>query len=730
MLSAALLAPLLLALPQAAGDLDVLLGDLPTLAPPPGALPGEVLAFGDQAFAVASAIAPDAERAVVAATRAGRGRAVAFGHNAFLGGTAQDAHFRLTANALAWAADDALQALDVFVLGDPLTDLEALVETTASGRTLPNPLSAYDAVLWRGGDLAPKEVERLVDYVQAGGGLVLGVCPWGRQQLYGDSGKSIRTDLSHNQVAQRLGLAFGFDTVGATRFTLTPADNARVHAGRAVDAAIAILQDKRPKPDAPTDAARLTGALIRALPPGDPHVAPRLAKALGKLDLAALAPRPDRPVDRRAQPDGTRAHLALVLSSLTWQTAAPQDIPAAPGAEAFPGAIPKSARAVERSFTFQASAPGAWHSTGLYARAGEPLTVTTENAAHWDVRIGAHSDTLWHKETWRRWPEITRVDALPANGTSTHASPFGGLIYLIPRRGAQGHAAFAIEGAVEAPLYIHGDDASRADWKRRRKAPAPWGELISDGVILTLPSAALARLDDPAALMDYWTRAMACYPDLLGKPLHPSGRPERLVEDVQISAGWMHSGYPVMTHGADTPADSAAADLAKLERDGDWGYFHEFGHNAQDARWTFAGTGEVTNNLFSLYLGERMAGIEPWSNPWLENQKRQLAPHLAAGAPYAEWKQKPGLALLTFALVQREFGWAPFQEVLASYTDEVHTPNDDAKRDEWLKRLSRATGRDLGPYFERWGIPVSADARASVADLEPWLPEELKPLDD
>ena len=723
-----LIAALVFTLPiQASGDLDVINGELTTLAKPPGALPGEVLAFGEKAFAIASSTQTANARAVVAGTRAGKGRAVAFGHDAFFGGAPDSQSLLFLGNCLVWTGDQPLAKLEVLVLGPALQTLEGLVGKATASAELPASLSGFDTILWRSGDPGAEDVERLIDYVKRGGGLVFGVCPWGRQQLYGDSGRSIRTDLPHNQVAQALGLAFGFDTVGDDSLTLVATANQAVHAGRAIDAAIAVLTDKSPKADAPPQAniARLTGAILRALPPGDPRVAARLSKALGKLDLSKHVPRPGRPIAS----DDTQSRLAITLATETLKEADPADIPAAPGFEFFPGAVDKGTRPVTRTLTFEPSRidAGAWLSTGLYARAGEPITITTASAANWDVRIGAHSDTLWHLDSWKRWPEITQQHPLPREGDSRHASPFGGLVYLVPRNGADPKASFIVDGAVQATHYRHGDAASLENWKARRQAGAPWAELECDGVIFTLTQDVMLKLDDPAALMDYWTTAMNCYPELLGKPLHPTGRPERLVEDIQISAGWMHSGYPVMSHGADSKAYSEAADLELLTTKGDWGYFHEFGHNAQDSRWTFSGTGEVTNNLFSLYLGDRMAGITPWNNPWLENQKDQLAPYLKQGAPFDQWKQKPGLALLTFALVQREFGWEPFKTVLASYTPDVKLPNDESKRDAWLVRLSNATGRNLGPYFERFGIPVSDAARAQVAELEPWMPDELKP---
>ena len=33
-----------------------------------------------------------------------------------------------------------------------------------------------------------------------------------------------------------------------------------------------------------------------------------------------------------------------------------------------------------------------------------------------------------------------------------------------------------------------------------------------------------------------------------------------------------------------------------------WGCFHEIGHNLQNKRWTPTGAGEVTNNIFAVFI--------------------------------------------------------------------------------------------------------------------------------
>ena len=747
-----LLAGAILLAPSAPdADLDAILEGVPSLPGTHGALPGEVVAFGERSFAVA--VTGDPPHAVIAGTRHGRGRVLAAGHGALLQpwNTDSEDDERFLTNACAWLGDlrpdeddsrGPLGRLDVGLFGRN-DGLRALLEghgarvqelDPASTRSL----AKRDLVVWTGGELDDRVRKRLMTFVKAGGGLLVGHCPWGVQQIWDGQGegRSIKRDMAQNLALFEVGLAYSTATRGAESYSVDRGLLHRAHAGSALEVCLSVLRGEpalRPAdrviPE-PGDASELVRILASALPEDDPRVLPHLIEAMDLGAVDGLAPAEGRP----AKKADVRTHLVLTVAQLVWGQLPVDEVPAAPGHEHFPGAVPADAERIDHRVEVQADdvIPGSWQSTGLYAPAGEPVTAVSE-AAGWQLRIGAHADTLWHKDTWSRWPEVTLQQPLGAESehATRHASPFGGLIYLVPTGEApRTTTGFVIEGAVEAPLYVHGDEESLADWPRRREAPAPWGELVCDGVVITVPAGALRALDDPAALTAWWSEAMACYPELLGAPLHPTGRPERLVEDLQISAGWMHSGYPVMTHGADRTDRSDAVDLATLSTAGNWGYFHEFGHNAQDGRWTFAGTGEVTCNIFSLYLGERMAGIEPWTNPWLEGQKRKLPRHLKAGAPYDRWKADPGLALLLYAIVQREHGWEPFATALQSYHDGVRTPTDEAKRDAWLRRLSHATGKDLGPYFEAMGVPTSEAARAELSadgDLEPWLPVELAP---
>jgi hypothetical protein len=99
------------------------------------------------------------------------------------------------------------------------------------------------------------------------------------------------------------------------------------------------------------------------------------------------------------------------------------------------------------------------------------------------------------------------------------------------------------------------------------------------------------------------------------------------------------------------------------------------------------------------------------------------------GRDFALWKSKPFIALVPYIQLQQEFGWETYQRVFAEYEaleSSERPKTDDEERDQWMVRFSRATGRNLGPFFQAWNIPVSERALAEIAELDPWMPEELE----
>lgn len=425
-----------------------------------------------------------------------------------------------------------------------------------------------------------------------------------------------------------------------------------------------------------------------------------------------------------------------------------EDVKAHPAAKSFPGLVEKTAQRVTRTLKFDTSAqgwhnggiygnPGSpyWHSTGLYAAPGEVITVTTPDKAldkGMRVRIGAHSDSLWRKRSWQRSPDICRRFKLDKSITKA-ANAFGGLIYIeVPLDVKIGIIEVTITGAVESPYYVLGetdDDKWRSQIRNRK---APWGELATDKVILTLPSEVLRTVEKPRELMEFWDGIMDCYADLLGRD-HQRRRAERFVSDVQISAGYMHSGYPLMTM---LDITTTMVDKERIKSNGHhgiWGLFHEIGHNHQNSDWTFRGTTEVTVNLFSLYVMEKICELTDDDNPHpsvtTEARKKMMKKYFADGAKFEDWQKSPFLALIMYIQMKDEFGWPTFNKIFRQYrslAEQDRPKNDDDKHNEWLIRFSKTAGRNLGPFFQAWGIPTSQTARESIANLPKWMPQDLE----
>lgn len=654
-------------------------------------IPGPVAVFGERAFPV---LCNDQGESVVAAARFGDGRVVAFGHGSFLGqGSDPTDRGRLLRNAIAWAAAGRSEA--------------RIVDLNRAGS-----LSEVEVLTWGGGDIPEAVQSQVRNFVEKGGGLVIGQCPWGWQQLYPK--QLLREHAPANRILAPMGLAYA-PTMLAGPF---PVAGSRPERGHALQALLDLSTSGQSKSFLALERA------LQAVPASNLEFLAKVEALLAEQNDLPM-PTPDRPLRTK----DALSRLYVSWWSRKWQDDAGQAVAAAPGADQFPGKVAAGAPRISRRVRFETSKAG-WLSTGLYAAAGETVVVkvVAGGGSGWSLRIGPHTDSIAGKARWQRWPSISRRFEL---GSEFHqvASSFGGLIYFEAGPSAALPLELEVSGVVDAPFFNLADPDAITKWSSERKDPAPWAEIAGHHLILTLPSDSIRQLQQPEAVARYWDQVMQAHYRLAARALPE--RPERFVADVQISAGYMHAGYPIMTH-LDVTQPSAGRpfglvlDLERLQTQGSWGHFHELGHNCQRGAWTFAGTGEVTCNLFSLHAMEKVVGLNPWDVPWLEGQKKKAAAYLRAGAPFQEWKRRPGLALLMYAQLQKAFGWEPFTQVFAEYealSRREQPRKDDDKRDQWMIRMSRAVERNLGPFFERWGVPVSDRARAKVAELKVWMPD-------
>lgn len=695
--------------PQITTDRDALTAGVTALVAP-GALPGAVVA-SKQAFVLLHT----GDAPTLAAGPVGSGRAVVAGHGAFFSRNAvgDPSNARLLANTLAWLARKPVQGLRIGILGsDDVTDAAHKLgaETvTIKKSDLAGQLLGVD-VLFMGQsalDGDPAAQNAVVAWTKAGHGLYTAGPGWGWQQLNPD--KNIRTDLAANRMLLPYGLALSGETADGKPVT-EGADDPLFQ----TDSALAALR-KGGLSSAQT--ARATRAVSRALALS-PLDDKGLVAEIGRLAAA------ERPTESWPIPETMPfSRLEAVVKLRQWEESAPEKVKADPSAAFFPGPVPKEAKRISRTVEIDTSVPD-WHGLGLYAAPGEVVTVTLPAGAagkELGVRTASQTDTLWEAKEWKRFPEISRRWPLDKETTKV-ATPFGGTVYIdVPNGCKLGKISVKVDGAVPAPRYVRGVTTPE-DWAKQLAEPGgPWAEVEANQIIISVPRSAVQNLTDPEALTVYWDQvADLCYA-LYAAPRRP--RPERYSVDRQISAGYMHSGYPIMTW---EDVSNTFTDVKKLRgNESPWGFYHELGHNFQEEAWTFDGTGEVTNNLFSLYGSEKINGLLHPGDMRLDKRRARTEKYLANGAKFEDWKRDPFLALVMYDQLREAFGWDPFTKVFETYRRLHLNPRGEvAQHDEWMVRMSQATGHNLGPFFTAWGVPTSESARASIANLPGWMPAD------
>lgn len=417
--------------------------------------------------------------------------------------------------------------------------------------------------------------------------------------------------------------------------------------------------------------------------------------------------------------------------------------PAHPRAADLYGAIPNDAPRVTRSVPVSPSVVR-WQATGLYAAPGEVVKLEFPQA--WvnqglKVQISGHRDRIPLKKALLRLPS-SPARSFPVNQKTLQvAAAFGGAIYIDlgnqQRKGDAFHVK--VSNALVAPYFVLGK-SKVSDWKSSlRHAPAPYAELVSDRIALSFPSEWIRDIEDPTALLEYWDHVVALH-DELGGMAHTRFGPERVNVDVQISVGLFHAGYP-----AQGPQKQCrgVVDLKKLKTQGNWGWFHEMGHESQrrpDKAWswnnpyTFDSSIEVTVNLFSAHAMDRMKMMDRGGWSWTASPEKVTAraqQALSSKKSYPKMGAAEKLAM--YLQLRDQFGWLAIQKVLTSYSaDQDQRPGslpkeNQAKRDLFLVKMSKATGKNLTPFMQDiWGIHFSPEAVAQVKALPVWVPEGFK----
>lgn len=717
------------------------------LAAPASAEPGRAIATGGNPASLvvwgkAEAVAVLADGTVLAARGpVGRGRAVAIGHGGFLEDDRGDTRAFL-AEQLAWLASARTggaaarpprpgREVQVRAWGVPPALASALSDRGVAIEAVGGPIEQLDLARLDLLVASPQAFARagrfddLAGWLTRGGALLSVETAWGQLQLR--HAASI-DDLAANRLLTRHGIRYTERALSPGRdgvYTLDGSAAAAANAEQALRVLAGEAEGDR------TVASRVAREALAVAPLRSPVVAAadRLAGAHAEAIEAAYRSMATRPLKPAEQP------LAAALLDLAARRAAEGDAPAHPSAAAFPGEVPASAPRISAQRQFADRLPG-WRSTGLYAAPGEAVSVRVRgrDLQGAQLQIGCWLDPQQFDERVRLPIAVFREPIV--GGRATLASPIGGPVYLdLTAEAAQHEVTVEIAGAVEMPRFRLGH-TDLAEWRARiRHLPAPWAELESDALVFTLPAEVVRTLDDPAEVMEHWNRVHAAMQALEPRsPRHWPDRQYRFVAEKRLSWGYMYcpSDAPIVI-----PMTEAApiVEVANFDAEGPnrlWGQYHEMGHAHQNPLWTFEGTGEVTVNIFTVLALNTVNGY-PLDHEAMRSEpgraRATMIRHMREGSPFEKWKRDPFLALQTYALLWHTFGWEAFHRTFRAYDamPAAMRPRSDLdKRDRFVIEFSRAVGRNLGPYFSAWGVPISDRVDRDVGELPVWMPEGIE----
>ncbi|XP_037534005.1 TRPM8 channel-associated factor homolog [Nematolebias whitei] len=361
-----------------------------------------------------------------------------------------------------------------------------------------------------------------------------------------------------------------------------------------------------------------------------------------------------------------------------------------------------------------------WISTGFYLSPGLKTWVTLSPKLvnrKWMVQIGCQSDKL-NKGNLFRAPNVIKKFLVTSERMQVR-NLWGGLLYLVaPPNVKVEEEEVVVEMAVSAPYYKSGVTKAE-DWSLVRAAPAPWAEFEFENIILTVPSHVIRELESPVKVEKLWNDIMRGVADLAAIP-HKFIRKERIVADVQISAGWMHSGYPVMMHSSEAPM---LFKLKKAKTNDLWGEVHELGHNQQRWCWEFQPhTTEATCNLWSVYVSEEVLRInraKAHGSLTPESRRHCINKYVQGGKKLSDWNV--WTALETYLQLQEKFGWDAFKKVFAAYHIMSNFPSDNnGKMNLYAETFSQIVNMDLTGFFKTWGWPIESATEEKLSSLPPW----------
>lgn len=388
------------------------------------------------------------------------------------------------------------------------------------------------------------------------------------------------------------------------------------------------------------------------------------------------------------------------------------------------GIIPTKAKRVEETILLT-SASDKWKnemlSTGFYAAPGEKITVKIPQEflnKGLSLQVGHHTDAR-SNSALESMPSTTRI--FPINEAYTEIlTPHGGIIFLnVPEKVGLDKTPIQFTNVLKAPRFVLGKNTDE-EWKTLREAPAPWGELISEHLILLVKSDDLRKLDKPTEIMEWWNENNRRHEDFYGYYAKVPFRMHAALYAREGVSYWPLEWVPKNI--------VRLLDIKQMERHNDALYLHEHGHHDDFGDMEIGFASESTCNWAGYYMKESTPFL--WKDTTYAHLIKLLNPddkqhneikvegwYSRADKGTHHWSYPITSMMMGYA---SDFTWQPIRSTIHrlrdkkdpmytwAFTQKKH--DDQAKIDRYLIGLSEAVKYDVRPYFAHFKMMPSSGA--------------------
>ncbi len=379
--------------------------------------------------------------------------------------------------------------------------------------------------------------------------------------------------------------------------------------------------------------------------------------------------------------------------------------------------------------------------SGLYVRKGERFSVDVSSLSQ-SYRL---STMIGFKPMWGN-RNRTQENEL-RNGANTVTAVQDGILSFIFVK-ADGYdvtpstVSVSVRGGKAFPLYKL-NRSNLANWNNdlRTMVDAPFVQLVSEKALITIPYRDYLRrpIPDIAASFAVIHRVIDLEDELAGfdnstpENMRSRNRLHYLV-DLYATAKEQESWYMYASDYMIGMKSDNFTDLTeKLATE--WGIWHETGHTHQQNSWTWDSIGEITVNLFSLYVQEKFGlptrlgtreGGETLTT--FEKARRYVANprknYLVSNeeADYNELFSK----LVMFHQLKSVYGWDAIKRLHQNFRKQPlagdEDESDEAKSNRFMLAMCLVTRNNLLPFFKKWGLNADVATTQKVNNLRLPLP--------